>query len=77
MLVPGSMPCLVKWLIFKNVSSSTSHKKTLSVRLYVFPSVQEFKKILPNAFIYESILIKIYMNTHIMNTFKIYSLGSF
>ena len=28
----------------------------------------EFKKILPNTFIYESILIKIYMNTNIMNT---------
>ena len=31
-------------------------------------SLREFKKILPNTFIYESILIKIYMNTNIMNT---------
>jgi hypothetical protein len=62
--------------IIKNVSSSTSHKKTPSLRPYVFPSfrpyvfpsVQEFKKILPNTFIYESILIKIYMNTNINPT---------
>ena len=31
-------------VIFKNVSSSTSHKKTPTLRLYV----REFKKILPN-----------------------------
>ena len=31
-------------------------------------SLRKFKKILPNTFIYESILIKIYMNTNIMNT---------
>ena len=54
--------------IIKNVSSSTSHKKTPSFRLYVFPSFREFKKILPNTFIYESILIKIYMSTNIINT---------
>ena len=58
--------------IIKNVSSSTTHKKTPSFRLYVFtslrPSLREFKKILPNTFIYESILIEIYMNTNIMNT---------
>ena len=55
----------------KNVSSSTTHKKTPSFRLYVFTvftSFREFKKILPNTFIYESILIKIYMNTNIINT---------
>ena len=49
-----------------------------SLRVYVLPSVREFKKILPNTFIYESILIKIYMNTNIMNTqifhFKKYDL---
>ena len=39
-----------------------------SLRLYVRLDVQEFKKILCNTFIYESILIKIYMNTNIMNT---------
>ena len=50
-------------MLFKNVSSSTSHKKTPSLRLYV----REFKKILPNTFIYKSILIKFYMNTSIMN----------
>ena len=56
--------------LIKNVSSSTSHKK--KHHLYVFPSLRlsllEFKKILPKTFIYESILIKIYMNTIIMNT---------
>ena len=31
-------------------------------------SLREFKKILPNTFIYELILLKIYMNTNIMNT---------
>ena len=46
--------------IIKNVSSSTTHKKT--------PSFRDFKKILPNTFIYKSILIKIYMNTKIINT---------
>ena len=50
--------------IIKNVSSSTSHKKTPSFR----PSLRDFIKILPNTFIYESILIKIYMSTNIMNT---------
>ena len=29
---------------------------------------REFEKILPNTFIYESILVKIYMNTNNMNT---------
>ena len=57
----------IKIHIFKNVSSSTTHKKTPSLRLYVFTSFREFKKILPNTFIYESILLKIYMNTF-MNT---------
>ena len=56
----------------KNVSSSTTHKETPSFRLYVFPSfrhsLREFKKILSNTFIYESILIKNYMNSNIMNT---------
>ena len=31
-------------------------------------SLQELKKILPNTFIYKSILINIYMNANIMNT---------
>ena len=48
--------------LIKNVSTSTSHKKTLSLRLSVFtsfrPSLREFKKILLNTFIYQSILIK-------------------
>ena len=47
--------------IIKNVSSSTSHQKTLSLRLSVFPSLRlslrEFKKSLSNTFIYEKILI--------------------
>ena len=50
--------------IIKNVSSSTTHKKTPSLRL----SFREFKKNFPNIFIYESILIKIYINTNIINT---------
>jgi hypothetical protein len=54
-----------KRLFFKNINSSTSQKK---LRLYVFPSLWHFKKILPNTFISESILIKIYMNTNVMNT---------
>ena len=49
--------------LVKNVSSSTSHKRNSS-----FTSFREIKKILPNTFIYNSILIKIYMNTNIMNT---------
>ena len=49
--------------------SSTSHKKTSSLRL----SLLEFKKILPNTFIYESILIEYYMNANIMNTQSITS----
>ena len=68
------------YFIIKNVSSSTTHKKTPSFRLYVFPSFRhsfrEFKKILPNTFIYESILIKIYMNTNIINT-KIFHLNKY
>ena len=31
-------------------------------------SIREFKKILPNTFIYESIAIKVYRNANIMNT---------
>ena len=56
-------------IIIKNVSSSTSHKKLrLSVFMSFRLSLREFKKILPNTFIYESILIEIYMNTKLMNT---------
>ena len=53
-----------KFYIIKNVSSSTFHKKTLSFSL----SLREFKKILSNIFIYESILMKIYINTNMMKT---------
>ena len=49
-----------KNLRFKNISSSTSHKKNS-----VFTSLRDFKKILSYTFIYESILMKIYMNTNI------------
>ena len=52
------------YYLIKNVSSSTSHKKSTSLRL----SLWEFKKILFNTFIYKSILIKIYMNANIRNT---------
>ena len=59
-------------LVIKNVSFSTTHKKTPSLRLSVFTSFRlsfrEFKKILPNTFIYKSILIKIYMNINIINS---------
>ena len=41
-------------MLIKNVSSSTSQKKTPSLRW----SLRDFKNILPNTFIYESILIK-------------------
>ena len=44
------------------LSSFTSHKKNPSLRL----SLREFKKILPNKFIYESISTKIYMNANII-----------
>ena len=54
-------------IIIKNVSSSTSHNKLRLYNLNIFRlSLQEFKKILPNTFIYESILIKIYMNANII-----------
>ena len=51
-------------LIIKKVSSFTSHKKACFLRL----SLREFKKSLPNTFIYESILMKIYVNANNMNT---------
>ena len=47
--------------IIKNVISSTSQKKK-SLRLY-----GKSKKGLPKTFIYESILMKIYVNAKIMN----------
>ena len=53
--------------LIKNVSSSTSHKRNFvftSFRL----SLREFRKIISNTCIYESILIKIYMNANIMHT---------
>ena len=59
--------------LIKNLSSSTYHKKYSvfrSLRHHVFPSFRlsllEFKKNLPNTFIYESILMKIYANTNII-----------
>ena len=62
-LVP-ILPSEIYNYIIKNVSSSTTHKKTPSLRL----SFREFKKIIPNTFIYKSILIQNYMNTNIKNT---------
>ena len=53
--------------LIKNVSSFTSHNKN-SVFTSFRLSLGEFKKILPNTFFYESILIKIYINANIMNT---------
>ena len=58
-------------LYFINHVSSSTPKKTPSVRL----SLREFKKKFPNTFIYESILIKIYMNANIMNTQIFYFLS--
>ena len=54
----------LEFCFIMNVSSSTSHKKTPSFCL----SLRKFKKILPDTFIYESILLKTYMNANIMNT---------
>jgi hypothetical protein len=51
----------------KNVSSSTSHKKNFVFTSFR-PSLREFKKILSNTFIYESILIKNLYEYQIMNT---------
>ena len=53
--------------IIKCVSSSTFHKKN-SIFTFFRLSLRKFKKIIPNTFIYESLLIKIYMNANIMNT---------
>ena len=52
-----------EWFI-KNVSSSTSHKKTLKLRNYETVRLRDFSFYL---FIYEPILIKNYMNANIMN----------
>ena len=46
-------------------SSSTTRKKLC---LYIFTSFREFKKSLPNTFIYGSTLMKIDVNANIMNT---------
>ena len=52
----------------KNIPSlSTSHKKNS-----VFTYVREFKKKKSSTFIYEPILVKIYMNAKIMNTQKLF-----
>ena len=57
--------------IIKYASSSTYHKKTPFLHLYLFMSLclslREFKTSFPNTFIYESILMKIYVNANIMN----------
>ena len=60
---------LACWVLnmIENVSSSTSHKKNSIFQSFRL-SLREFKKILPNTFIYKLILIKIYMNTNIINT---------
>ena len=71
------------YIIIKNVSSSTTHKKTPSFRLYVFSSLRlyvfaslrlsfrEFKKILPNTFIYESIFFFTISNLRLIWDFSI------
>ena len=43
----------------KNISSYTSHQKTVKLR--------DFSFYLSSTFIYEPILIKLYMNANIMN----------
>ena len=54
-----------KMIIIKNVSSSTSHKK---LRLSIICLYGNLKKKSSYHILYESILIKIYMNANIMNT---------
>ena len=39
-------------------------KKTPSLQNYEIPKFQDFKKILSNTFIHETIMIKIYMNAN-------------
>ena len=51
--------------IKKNVSSSTSHKKLLNSKTV---RLRDFSFYLSSTFIYEPILIQIYMNSNIMNT---------
>ena len=54
--------------IFKNVSSSISHKKTPGLRDYGTTGLRDFSFFLPSIFIFEPILIKISMNANIMKT---------
>ena len=49
--------------IIKNVSSSAHHKKTLRGR-----ELRDFSFYLSSTFMYEPILIKIYVNTNIIKT---------
>ena len=55
-----------------NISSSTSHKNSIFLSFCL--SLQKFKKILPNSFIYEMIVIKIcvnkFMNVQIFHFIK-------
>ena len=55
-ILPSKIVYTYKHLIIKNVFTS------------LCLSLREFTKSLPNTFIYESILIKIYVNANIMNT---------
>ena len=61
--------------IFKNVSSPSSHKNKLGLSVFTTfrLSLRKFKKILTNTFIYELILIQIYidiMKTQILHLIK-------
>ena len=49
--------------MIKNVSYSTFHKKTP----YIRSSLRKSNKIVSSTFIYEPIMMKIYMNAKIMN----------
>ena len=55
------------YAIIKNLNSSTSHKK---ICFYVFPLLRDISFFLSSTFIYNPILMNIYMNANIM---KMYS----
>ena len=58
----------------KNVSSSTSHKKTLKLPNCETLKLRNFSFFLSSTFIYEPILIKICMNANIMKTHTFYKM---
>ena len=61
-------------LFIKNISSSTSHKKTLKLANWQTLKLQNFSFFLSSTFIYELILIKKIMNANIMKTHIFYKM---